>query len=357
MESVAIRIVPCFLQEECLRNRLIVAALILSAASAHAQANRSAAPPTIQSTANLVLVPTLVQSPSGELVETLRASDFRLTDNGVEQKIAIEPIERQPLAVVVLMQTGGAASRQFGYYAKLGTMLDYMMGSSSHRVALLTFDSQPETVTDFTANVDSLKDELAHPQRGDGGAAILDAVNAGINQLKQQPPDRRRILILFSQPQDDGSSAHVEDVVRQLGENNVTIYSVTFSPETTWLKDQFTKERHENAPYQISPDQPPLLHTFDLGTPLGVALKAMRTNAAASVASLSGGESVTFGDQQDLDRQLAILANHIPNRYMLSFRPTSDRAGFHALVVRIPSQPALQVAARTSYWVMAAPGR
>ena len=58
-----------------------------------------------------------------------------------------------------------------------------------------------------------------------------------------------------------------------------------------------------------------------------------------------------------LDRQLAILANHIPNRYMLSFRPTSDRAGFHALVVRIPSQPALQVAARTSYWLMAAPGR
>jgi VWFA-related protein len=345
------------LKEECLRNCLIVAALLLSAASAHAQANRSTAPATIQSTANMVLVPTLVQSPSGELIETLQASDFRLTDNGVEQKIAIEPIERQPLSVVVLLQTGGAGSRQFGYYAKLGTMLDYMMGSAAHRVALLTFDSQPETVTGFTANIASLKDELAHPQPGDGGAAILDAVNAGIDQLKEQPPDRRRILILFSQPQDDGSSAHVEDVVRGLGENNVTIYSVTFSPEMTWLKDQFTKPRHGNAPYQLSPDQPPLIGTFDLGTPLGVAIKAMRTNAASSVASLSGGESVTFGDQHDLERQLGILANHIPNRYVLSFRPSSEQAGFHALVVRIPSQPALQVAARTSYWLTATPGR
>jgi VWFA-related protein len=336
---------------------LIVAALMLSAASAYAQANRSATPPTIQSTANLVLVPTLVQSPAGELIETLKASDFRLTDNGVEQRVAIEPIERQPLAVVVLMQTGGAASRQFGYYAKLSTMLDYMLGSAAHRVALLTFDSQPETVTDFTANVASLKDYLAHPQPGDGGAAILDAVNAGIDQLQQQPPDRRRILILFSQPQDDGSRAHVEQVARRLGENNVTIYSVTFSPETTWLKDQFTKERHGNALYQLSPDQPRLLFTFDLGTPLGMALKAMRTNAAAAVASLSGGESVSFGDQHDLERQLAILANHIPNRYLLSFRPTSDQAGLHALVVRIPSQPALQVAARPSYWLTAPPHR
>ncbi len=237
----------------------MAAALLLSTRSAPAQANPATAPPTIRSTANLVLVPTLVESPSGELIETLKASDFRLTDNGVEQKVAIEPIERQPLAVVVLLQTGGAASRQFGYYAKLSTMLDYMMGSSAHRVALLTFDSQPETVTDFTANISSLKDELAHPQPGDGGAAILDAVDAGIDQLKQQPADRRRILILLSQPQDDGSRAHVEEVVRRLGENSVTIYSVTFSPETTWLKDQFTKPRHENRPYQLSPDQPLLL--------------------------------------------------------------------------------------------------
>jgi VWFA-related protein len=346
------------LKEECLRNCLMIAsALILSAASAPAQANRSAVPPTIQSTSILVLVPTLVRSPSGDLIATLQARDFRLTDNGVEQKVSIEPVERQPLAVVVLLQTGGAAQRQFANYATLGTMLDYMMGSSAHRVALLTFDSQPETVTDFTANIGALNGDLSRPTPGDAGAAILDAVNAGIDELKQQPADRRRILILFSQPQDDGSKAHVEDVVRHLGENNVTIYSVTFSPEKTWLKDQFAKPRHENPPYQLSADQPPLLHTFDLGTPLGVALKAMRANAASTIASLSGGESAPFDGQRDLERQLALLANHIPNRYLLSFRPTSDQAGFHALQVRIPGQPALQVSSRTSYWLTAAPPR
>ena len=130
------------------------------------------------------------------------------------------------------MQTGGAASRQFGYYAKLGTMLDFMMGVSPHHVALLTFDSQPEMVTDFTAHIEGLQDDFSHPKPGDGGAAVLDAVSAGIKQLKQQPVGPRRILILLSQPQDDGSSAHLDDVVRRLGENNITIYSVTFSPRS-----------------------------------------------------------------------------------------------------------------------------
>ena len=333
---------------------LVPAVLMLSVFSAFGQTTSAVhadASPTISSTSTLVIVPTLVRSPSGELIQTLHANDFRLTDNGVAQSVSEEAIERQPLAVVVLMQTGGAASQQFADYAGLGTMLDYMMGSSAHRVALVTFDSQPESFWSFTSQIDSIG-ELSHPEQGDGGASIYDAVNYGIDLLKKQPPSFRRILLLLSQTHDDGSKTHVEDVVRSLGENNVTIYSVAFSPEKTWLKDQFTKPRHENPPYQLSPvpGTPPILHTFSLSTPLGVALRAMRTNAASEIASLSGGEYMQFGDKPDLERQLSILANHIPNRYMLSFHPTSNEGGFHAIQVQILNQPSLQVSARTSYW-------
>jgi VWFA-related protein len=296
------------------------------------------------------VVPTLVETASGELVHNLQAQDFVLTDNEVVQTVSIEQAERQPVAVVVLLQTGGAAPRQFQNYAGLATMVDALTGSSPRQVAMVTFDSRPEEASDFLTNVDDLKGELAHPTPGDDGAAILDAVDYGIGLLEQQPTGTRRVLLLLSQPQDDGSKAHADEVVRRLGETNTTIYSVTFSPQQQWLKDQFTHERHENPPYEFSPGIV-LLHTFDLSTPVEQALQAMRKDTAAEIATLSGGESVRFGDRSSLEQELSVLENHLPNRYALTFRPTSNAPGFHALKVQVMHQPvALKVSARESYW-------
>lgn len=333
---------------------LHLVALLIAAIPALGQTSPSAlesTSPTITSTATLVLVPTLVRALSGELIPNLTSRDFRLTDNGVEQEVSIEQAERQPLAVVVLMQTGGAAPRQFGNYRNLAPMLETMMGSSAYKIALVTFDSRPEEIWNFPPRVDGLTDAFTHPEAGDAGAAILDAVNYGIDLLQGQPASSRRILVLLSQPQDDGSKTQTADVIRRLGESNTTVYSVTFSPEKQWLKDQFTRPRHGNAPYQISPLQPPIIGTFDLGAPLGVALKAMRQDAAAEIATLSGGEHVRFGNRLDLEGRLSTLATHIPNRYTLSFRPTSRQAGLHSIEVQVlhQSRP-LEVAARTSYW-------
>jgi len=332
---------------------LQIAALLLALpALAQTSPVPQSVPSTITSTSTLVIVPTLVRSASGDLVYGLKAGDFRLTDNGIEQKISIEEVERQPLAVVVLMQTGGTAPRHFEDLRNAGTMLGYMMGNSAHRVALVTFDSQPEDMWDFTPNIADLDDAFTSPEDGDHGAAVVDAVDYAVNLLSKQPPQFRRIILLLSQPQDDGSKAHAEDVVRRLGETNTTIYSVTFSPEKTWLRDQFTKERHGQPPYQLNPaGGPPIMGTFDLKAPLMAAVGAMRTDTAAEVATLSGGEHVRFDNRAGLEHELGLIANHIPARYILSFRPTSKQTGFHAINVRVVNQPeAVDVAARSSYW-------
>jgi VWFA-related protein len=306
---------------------------------------------TLHATSNLVLVPTLVRDGAGDLLLDLTANDFRLTDNGVQQTISAEHMEKQPLAVIVLLQTGATAPRQFAYYRDVGVMIEYMMGASEHKVGLITFDSQPEEIWDFPVRHDGLNDAFAHPTPGDNGAALLDAVSTAIDVLKRQPDTYRRIILLLSQTHDIGSKARPEQIVQRLGESNTTIYSVSFSPEKTWLKDQFTKPRHGNPPYQLSPALPAVIGTFDLGTPLGMALKAMQADTAAGIASLSGGENLSFVNKNDLERQLTLLANHIPNRYTLSFRPSSAEPGFHRLEVQVLHQTnTVSVAARTGYW-------
>ena len=318
---------------------------------------RGQTPPTITTTSTLVLVPVLVlvRGSSGDLSQTLRAQDFVLTDNGVAQSVRIEDTEQQPVAIVVLLQTGGAAVEELPLYAKLDTMLGYLTANSPHQVAMVTFDSQPEEQWDFTPDIADLDDGFTKPGPGDRGAAILDAVSHGIDMLSEQPSTRRRILIVISQSHDDGSHVHAEEIIRRLGENNITIECLTFSPEKQWLKDEFTKPRHENPLYQISPDQPLLLHTFNLDRPLREALGAMRENTGAAIAGMSGGEAFSFDSKASLEQQLALLANHFAATLTLSFRPTSKQAGFHSLQVRIAGHPEMEVSARSSYWVAEAP--
>jgi hypothetical protein len=67
--------------------------------------------PVLRRGTTLVLVPTLIKTSSGEPVFGLTANDFILTDDGIEQKISLEEnTDRQPLALVIVVQTGGAGA-------------------------------------------------------------------------------------------------------------------------------------------------------------------------------------------------------------------------------------------------------
>src|SRR5271170_1651260 len=56
-------------------------------------------------------------------------------------------------------------------------------------------------------------------------------------------------------------------------------------------------------------------------------------------------------DARALERSLATISNHIPNRYILSFQPQSPHPGLHVIGLTLPDYSKLAVTARTSYWV------
>ena len=112
-----------------------IAASIALALAVHATLGQSptfrdqSSKTTIRSASALVIVPTLVQSLSGELVGNLDESHFRLSDNGIEQKVFVEQALNQPLAIVVLVQNGGVASGQL----RVGKAADLESQSGNER--------------------------------------------------------------------------------------------------------------------------------------------------------------------------------------------------------------------------------
>ena len=387
-----------------------IAALLCSALiqPTHAQ---TPIPPqtTLSAHSTLVLVPALVRNKTGELIFTLTADDFALSDDGVLQKLTLEQdTGGVPLALVVVIEIGGAGARQFNKYSSiappLAPMLESIVGNVPHKVAVVAFDSQPTLLQNFTSDIDTAAaaisdltpgctrqhhlDNCASPLAvhnlplGDNGAAILDSLGFSVDILRNQPLQYRRAILLISETLDRGSNLKLEDALRAISDTNTVIYSIGFStgkseashyaarelptqPGGLWMENH-----HPNPPNGCmgkDPDPDPdathnkAVQAYDCLTqllpPLALAKMAaiaatdgLRRNIPETVAHLTGGEYFKLTDAKSLERDLATISNHIPNRYVLSFQPQSPHPGLHAINLQLKSYPGLQVTARSSYW-------
>ena len=106
---------------------------------------------TLTVRSNLVEVPVLVKTKSGQNVYELTARDFLLTDNGVPQRLTLDPdTDSQPLALAIVVETGGAGARHLADYSDLDSVLDALIGNVPHHVAVVSFDSAPHLLLPFT---------------------------------------------------------------------------------------------------------------------------------------------------------------------------------------------------------------
>ena len=221
-------------------------------------------------------------------------------------------------------------------------------GHAPNQVAIVNFDSRPEAASPFTTDVSEWTGAINQPFPGDSGAAILDGLAYSLRLLKAQPANNRRAILLISQPTDSGSKTTLKEILRTTAETNTTIYTLTFSPEKTAVKDALNAASHGNPP--LNTGNGTYVAYFDFSMPLALLLSTMQKNLAADIATITGGEAATFSNQHSLDDDLGILSTHIRNRYLLTFQPASPKPGLHKLEVHLPQHPDLTVTARTSYW-------
>ena len=337
--------------------------------------------PTLSSRSNLVLVPVLVKTKAAKVVFSLAAEDFILTDNGVPQAVRIEDgALGQPLALAVVVQTGGQGAAHLPDYRNLGAVLDAVIGGVSHRVAVIAFDSKPRLEQDFTPDTDEAAETIADLPEGDTGAAILDAIKFGIQLLRNQPMAYRRAVLLLSETADSGSETSLEDAVRAVEETNTAIYAFGFSTTQAAVKHETSKlpapggTGYSNEPYKQGgcmskdPNADPDAHgnraaqaldcAGDLIPPLRLARIAflaakdgLKRNVPESVAQLTGGEYFAFKDSKTLAQHLITISNDVPNYYFLSFHPQALNPGLHALELKVKNRPEYKVRARKGYWV------
>jgi len=339
--------------------------------------------PAISARSTLVLVPALVRTKAGELVFTLTASDFAITDDGIEQKVTLEEnTDDEPLALVVAIETGGAGAQKLDAYRHLETAIESVVGNVPHEIAVVGFDKKPKLFQDFTSNLDMVGGAIDGLSPGHGAGAILDALAFSVDLLRQRPPQYRRAILLISETIDHGSRVTMDEALRAISDTNTAIYSIAFSSPKSdarrYTSEELPTVRNGTTLTNPNPQHPggcmakdsnpdpgtsqsKLSQGYDclgqLLPPLAVvkvamiaAMEGMRQNAPETVAHLTGGEYFPFSNIHNLESSLLSVSNHIPNRYVLSFQPPSPHPGLHSIEVRLRERPKLVVTARRSYW-------
>ena len=333
----------------------------------------STGPSTVTIHSNLVMVPAFVNTKDGRVVFDLKADDFLLTDNGVSQLLTLEQdTDSQPLALAIVVETGGAGVGNLADYRELDSVLDALIGNVEHRIAVIGFDATPHLIVPFTTKTEDASNALATLSAGDHDATILDAVAFAVAQLRQQPTRYRRTILLLSETIDQGSKTTLNDALRLVSDTNTAIYSFGFSSTRSAVSHEASKlSSNDPGPahgcfsrtgadfeYEGHYSKQVLDCISQLAPPLRLATmtfltarNALRTNTAESLAQLTGGEFFHFHDAKDLKAGLIALSNDIPSYYVLSFQPANPTPGLHALHVATKGRPQRVTKYRREYWV------
>ncbi len=297
--------------------------------------------PTFQSQAPLVLAPVTVTSKNGERVWGLQDGDFELLDNGLQRKVTVEPwgTYQTHVALAAVIQTSTISKAALLKVKKMAAMLDSITGEGGE-VAVITADSEVKIRQDFTTRWEPLQDSF-EKLYGSGGKTgrILDGVDAAISLLAKRPPEERRLILLLSEPRDRGSEAKASDVLTHAQQQNVTIYTASYSAYAT----PFTTKASELQPAAASG-----LDILALFTEIA---HATRQNVGKALAAYTGGRSLSFETLHRLEEDLMEIGKEVHSQYQLSFVPEAEtKAVYHRLTVRVKDRPEAVVRARPGYW-------
>lgn len=319
MGSVALR--------NLLRFRVLFFAVLCAGAVAFGQEI------TIRSSSTVVLVPTLVTDSAGKPVYGLRAEDFIVEDNGVVQPVRIDDtLETQPISLVIAIEKSQDASAALERVQRLGSLIDPIIGDGKGEVAVVTFDSEPKLVQDFTPDSGQVTRILKGLKAGGGDAAILDTISFCARRLAARPKNHRKILLIISETRDHGSTSPVEDVIRQVEASNTIVYSSTYSPvlDSLWA-----------TPTSNTPN---FLNLFKL------LVQEARDNTPQTLSQVSGGEYLPFKSEKAFEDKMTEISNHVFNAYLLSYQPKNLQPGQHTLRVRLNFNSDAKLYTRSGYW-------
>ena len=288
---------------------------------------------------NQVTTPVIVSDSSGEMVLDLKQENFRVFDNGTEQKIDHFDVGGDPLSIVLVMDASSHVAPMFPSMKRAGIVFAETVMAQTSEAAILSYDSTVDLRAKFTTDTDAVTQIIEHMPLGVQDSLLYDAMARGIAMLNERPAVRRRVMLVIGEAKDSGSEARLGEVLRQAQLANVTIYSIGLSTAMAELR---AKPDHIN-------ETPDLLALAVWLVKTG--LNALTPNSLAVASKATGGLHVNTLRDRSIEMAMDAVGGELHAQYTISYRPSGeDPDGYHEIKVEVDRRN-VTVRARPGYYI------
>jgi len=198
--------------------------------------------PTIKAEVSLVNVFATVRDKNKRIVTDLKQDDFKVSEDGHDEKISFFSKEMQlPITLGLLLDTSGSEQRMLGAIQDAGSRFLHRVLRKGDEAMVISFDSDVDLLADFTDDRPILDRAINKarinipgggyiggnpgpvPGAGSVGTALYDAIYLACSE-KLNGEAGRKAIVIVTDAQDEGSKIRLEEAIESAQRTDTVIH-------------------------------------------------------------------------------------------------------------------------------------
>lgn len=304
---------------------------------------QSRAQARIVANVELVQVPVTIFDDKGAVATDLKKSDFRLFDDGMEQKILYFERERVPVSFVILADVSSSMSRKIPFVQEAAlSLLDSLQEQDQYRdeYSVLSIGKRSRLLMPFTSDERDLERRLPLLLTATNeSTSLFDGIWLGVDTVHQDAANQNRAMIIITDGGDNHSRYNLRETKELLEEADVPVFAVMAGPSFELPEIFVPQEKKKRSPFPSAGSKTPLPNV-PISVPgqdyIGPAERRGPRNMKV-LTEVTGGGVFTARDEEDLPRIVRTIGLAVRYRYVITYRPVHESSGSrrHKVVVQL----------------------
>lgn len=272
---------------------------------------------------NLVTMPVSVLDRDGRFIAGLQQKDFKIFENGIEQKVDYFQSVEQPFTVVLMIDVSPSTAFRIDEIQD-GALAFINQLRPSDKVMVISFDESVRILCRPTNDRRVLRDAVFQAQFGDG-TSLYDAVDQVINRELANIPGRKAVVLFTDGVDTTSRRSNYQSTIADVEEVDALFYPIRYNTQRGLGGGGGGRRRGGDVDDWIG---------IILGGGVQIGGGSMGTSSREyatglkyleALAANSGGRKFEADSLSNLEASFAGIAEELRRQYSLGYYP--DKVG------------------------------